>query len=170
VSGPSFLRMRGAEPELLKKPRAHKLVQTHGLLQVRSPGRTLMVWQRRFVSSPAQYLTLKIVDFVGWVLCALRVRNKGGHATLQSQKRTTNTPPSHKIDGDMTEDHDEETNGQPTQFVRDEAFCSRMRWAIAAGLENAPIGVVTTPGTKNPRYIPAEPLPLASSQRAMEHA
>jgi hypothetical protein len=34
----------------------------------------------------------------------------------------------------------------------DDAFCTRMREAIAAGLENAPIGVVTTPGTKNPRY------------------
>ena len=52
----------------------------------------------------------------------------------------------------------------------DEAFCARMRAAIAAGLERAPIGVITTPGTKNPRYVPAEPLPLASSQRAVEHA
>jgi hypothetical protein len=32
-----------------------------------------------------------------------------------------------------------------------------MRAAIAAGLESAPIGVVTTPGTKNPKYVPAEP-------------
>jgi hypothetical protein len=53
-------------------------------------------------------------------------------------------------------------------FDMDAAFCARMRIAIAAGLENAPIGVVTTPGTKNPRYIPVEPMPLASSQRAME--
>jgi hypothetical protein len=52
----------------------------------------------------------------------------------------------------------------------DEAFCARMRAAIEAGLENAPIGVVTTPGTKNPKYVPAEPSPLPSSQRAMEHA
>jgi hypothetical protein len=52
----------------------------------------------------------------------------------------------------------------------DDAFCTRMREAIAAGLENAPIGVVTTPGTKNPRYVPAKPLPLPSSQRAVEHA
>ena len=51
----------------------------------------------------------------------------------------------------------------------DEAFCVRMRAAIEAGLENAPMGVITTPGTKNPRYVPAEPSPLASSQRAMEH-
>lgn len=51
----------------------------------------------------------------------------------------------------------------------DEAFCDRMRAAIAAGLENAPMGVVTTPGTRNPKYVPAEPLPLPSSQRAMEH-
>jgi hypothetical protein len=52
----------------------------------------------------------------------------------------------------------------------DEAFCARMRAAIAAGLENAPIGVVTTPGTKNPRYVLAEPLPPGSSSAAMEHA
>jgi hypothetical protein len=75
----------------------------------------------------------------------------------------------------MTEDHDDEiqsdvTNGQPSQFLRDQAFCDRMLWAIRAGLEIAPIGVVTTPGTKNPRYVPAEPLPLVSSQGAMELA
>jgi hypothetical protein len=52
----------------------------------------------------------------------------------------------------------------------DDAFYAAMRAAIEAGLERAPMRVVTTPGTKNPRYIPAEPLPLASSQRAMEHA
>jgi hypothetical protein len=51
----------------------------------------------------------------------------------------------------------------------DDAFCTRMREAIAAGLENAPIGVVTTPVTKNPKYVPSKPLPLPSSQRAMEH-
>jgi hypothetical protein len=52
----------------------------------------------------------------------------------------------------------------------DDAFCARMRAAIAAGLENAPIGVVTTPGTKNPKYLVTEPRPLASSQSAMEYA
>jgi hypothetical protein len=31
-----------------------------------------------------------------------------------------------------------------------------MRIAIGAGLENAPIGVVTTPGTQNSKYVPAE--------------
>jgi hypothetical protein len=35
----------------------------------------------------------------------------------------------------------------------DEAFCARMRRAIAAGLERAPVGVITTPGTKNPKYV-----------------
>jgi hypothetical protein len=35
----------------------------------------------------------------------------------------------------------------------DEAFCVRMRAAIAAGLESALIGVITTPGTKNPKYV-----------------
>jgi hypothetical protein len=45
----------------------------------------------------------------------------------------------------------------------DEAFCARMRIAIAAGLESAPVGVITTPGTKNPKYVLAEPpWPLAS--------
>jgi hypothetical protein len=38
----------------------------------------------------------------------------------------------------------------------DEAFCACMRIAIAAGLENAPVGVITTPGTKNPKYVSAE--------------
>jgi hypothetical protein len=45
----------------------------------------------------------------------------------------------------------------------DAAFCARLRAAIAAGLENAPIGVITTPGTQRPKYVLAEPLwPLAS--------
>jgi hypothetical protein len=34
----------------------------------------------------------------------------------------------------------------------DDAFCAAMRMAIAAGLESAPIGVITTPGTKTPKY------------------
>jgi hypothetical protein len=38
----------------------------------------------------------------------------------------------------------------------DEAFCARMRAAIAAGLESAPIDVITAPGTKNPKYVPTE--------------
>jgi hypothetical protein len=56
----------------------------------------------------------------------------------------------------MTDDdiQSQVTNGQ---LDRDEAFCARMRAAIEAGLENAPIGVVTTPGTKNPKYLPTEP-------------
>jgi hypothetical protein len=61
-------------------------------------------------------------------------------------------------------------NGESTQIERDEAFCARMRAAIAAGLENAPIGVITTPGTKNPKYVPTERLPQVSSRRDMEHA
>ena len=62
------------------------------------------------------------------------------------------------------------TNGGPSFLAMDEAFCAQMLKAIAAGLESAPIGVVTAPGTKNPKYIPAEPRPLASSHRDMEHA
>jgi hypothetical protein len=50
----------------------------------------------------------------------------------------------------------------------DDAFCDRMYAAIAGGLENAPIGVVTTPGTKNPKYLATEPRPLVSSQGGMD--
>jgi len=49
---------------------------------------------------------------------------------------------------------DEVTRSEQIRYVEmDEAFCSRMRKAIAAGLENAPIGVITTPGTKHPKYV-----------------
>ncbi len=44
-------------------------------------------------------------------------------------------------------------NGKPSHFDMDEAFCARMHAAIAAGLESATTGVITTPGTKNPRYV-----------------
>jgi hypothetical protein len=45
----------------------------------------------------------------------------------------------------------------------DAAFCARMRRAIAAGLENAPIA-----GTKNRRYLVTEPSPLASPLGGMD--
>jgi hypothetical protein len=50
----------------------------------------------------------------------------------------------------------------------DDAFCARMRMAIDAGLESAPVGVITTPGTKNPRYIATEHCPLIPSPGAMD--
>ena len=40
------------------------------------------------------------------------------------------------------------TNG--AYLAMNDAFCVRMSKAIATGLENAPIGVVTTPGTQKP--------------------
>ena len=40
----------------------------------------------------------------------------------------------------------------------DVAFCARMRMAIEAGLESAPVGVITTPGTRNPKYVPTSPV------------
>jgi hypothetical protein len=46
----------------------------------------------------------------------------------------------------------------------DDAFCDRMRAAIGAGLESAPIGVVTTPGT----FIPTKHCPLVPSPGAMD--
>jgi hypothetical protein len=46
------------------------------------------------------------------------------------------------------------TNGKPSYLDMDAEFCARMHAAITAGLECAPTGVITTPGTKNPRYVP----------------
>ena len=44
-------------------------------------------------------------------------------------------------------------NGKPSHHQMDAAFCARMHAAITEGLERAPTGVVTTPGTQNPRYV-----------------
>ena len=62
------------------------------------------------------------------------------------------------------------TKGGPSHFDMDDAFCIRMCDAIAAGLENAPIGVVTTPGTKIPNTSQRSPSRYSPSQRAIEHA
>jgi len=68
---------------------------------------------------------------------------------------------------DDDEIHARLSNGGQSHFDMDEAFCPA---CIEAGLERAPIGVVTTPGTKNPKYVPTEPRLVVSSQRDMEHA
>jgi hypothetical protein len=44
-------------------------------------------------------------------------------------------------------------SGKPSHFEMDAKFSARMHAAIAAGLESAPTGVITTPGTKNPKYV-----------------
>jgi hypothetical protein len=59
------------------------------------------------------------------------------------------------------------TNGRRSRDM-DEAFCARMRAAIEAGLESAPVRVITAPGTKTPKYIPTEPRPLPSSLGALD--
>jgi hypothetical protein len=69
---------------------------------------------------------------------------------------------------DDNEIHSCVTTGGPGHLDMDKAFCTRMCAAIAAGLECPPIGVITTPGTKNPKYVPTEPAPLASSLGVME--
>ena len=43
--------------------------------------------------------------------------------------------------------------GKASYLDMDAAFCARMHAAITAGLESPPTGVVTTPGTQNPRYV-----------------
>jgi hypothetical protein len=50
----------------------------------------------------------------------------------------------------------------------DEAFCAPLRAAIEAGLESAPVRVITTPGTSNPKYVPTEHLSPTSSPGAMD--
>jgi hypothetical protein len=45
------------------------------------------------------------------------------------------------------------TKGKPSYLDMDAAFCARLHDAITTGLECAPTGVVTTPGTKNPIYV-----------------
>lgn len=44
-------------------------------------------------------------------------------------------------------------SGKPSHSEMDAKFCARMHAAIAAGQEIAPTGVITTPGTKNPKYV-----------------
>ena len=44
-------------------------------------------------------------------------------------------------------------NGKPSYLDMDAAFLARMHAAITAGLESPPTGVITTPGTQNPRYV-----------------
>ena len=48
------------------------------------------------------------------------------------------------------------TYGRTSHFDMNDAFCERMRAAIDAGLERAPVGVITTPGTRNPKYVPTK--------------
>ena len=65
----------------------------------------------------------------------------------------------------MSDDHSQLTNGAYLEM--DDAFCIRMRKAIFAGLESAPIGVITTPGTKNPKYVPTDVWPFSFSSGNM---
>jgi hypothetical protein len=61
---------------------------------------------------------------------------------------------------DDDEIHSHLTNG--AYLGMNDAFCARMRAAIEAGRESAPVGVVRTPGTESPKCVPAEPRPPAS--------
>jgi hypothetical protein len=58
---------------------------------------------------------------------------------------------------DDDEIHSHLTNG--AYLDMNDAFCARMREAIEAGRESAPIGIVTTPGTESPKSVAAEPRP-----------
>ena len=44
-------------------------------------------------------------------------------------------------------------NGKLSYLQMDAAFRARMHAAIRLGLESSPTGVITTPGTQNPRYV-----------------
>jgi hypothetical protein len=50
----------------------------------------------------------------------------------------------------------------------DDTFCAAMRAAVEAELESTPMGVITTPGTKNPRHIATEHCRLVPSPGAMD--
>jgi len=58
----------------------------------------------------------------------------------------------------VSDDHEIQSNrtNDTSHFDMDEAFCARMRAAIEARLESALIGVITTPGTRNPKYVPTK--------------
>jgi hypothetical protein len=62
----------------------------------------------------------------------------------------------------MSDDH------EVSLMRMDVAFCARLLAAIEAGLESTPIGVVTTPGTQSPKYVPTEPRLPASSTGNMD--
>jgi hypothetical protein len=96
---------------------------------------------------PLHSATLRALQF------ALAVATSGPGNPLPQ----INKPPNGAMSDEFERFQAEVTNGQSTQIAMDEAFCLRMRAAIEAGLESAPIGVVSTPGTKNPRYVPTEP-------------
>jgi hypothetical protein len=65
--------------------------------------------------------------------------------------------------------HDDEIHLHETyanHFDMDEAFCASMRAAIGAGQESAPVGVITTPGTRNPKFVPTKQVARFSQNRA----
>jgi hypothetical protein len=53
----------------------------------------------------------------------------------------------------MSTDVSPDFENDKRHFAMNAKFCARMRAAIAHGLESAPIGVVTKPGTKNPKCV-----------------
>jgi hypothetical protein len=55
-------------------------------------------------------------------------------------------------------DDEIQSHNRPSHFEMNLAFCARMRAAIKAGLESAPDGLITMPGTKNPKYVPTNPV------------
>jgi hypothetical protein len=58
-----------------------------------------------------------------------------------------------EIQPDDDEIQPDVTKGRASHFDMDEAFCTRMFAAIREGLESAPVGVVTAPGTQNPKLV-----------------
>jgi hypothetical protein len=52
-------------------------------------------------------------------------------------------------------------------FEMDEAFYARVHGAKAAGLESAPTGVITTPGTRNPKYVPTKQVVRALAEQRL---
>jgi hypothetical protein len=116
--------------------------------------------------TPSAYFCL------GFFFCADDERRDLGRCHMKATKSSPSRPSSSiSSDVEMSDDDDIQsrlTKGGPSHFDMDDAFCARMRMAIVAGLECPPSGVITTPGTKNPRYVSTEQRPLASSLGGMD--
>ena len=106
--------------------------------------------------------SFEIAQAIGSTAASVRVRCSHYKIRIKRRRRTQHTPSRlvRDIVAQMPASLHVGFQRKAEQLVN-EAFCDRMRRAIEAGLESAPIGVVTTPGTKNPKYVSAEPVPLA---------
>ena len=106
--------------------------------------------------------SFEIAQAIGSTAASVRVQCSHHKIRIKHKPRTQHTPSRlvRSIVAQVPASLDVEFQRKAEQ-LGNEAFCARMRKAIEAGLENAPIGVVTAPGTKNPKYASG---PLAAAR------